>query len=220
MDENQDSIIAELQYIRASLDSDEYEPGGTFTLGGPTGTYVVRSPFNTECEYAVLAVSGTGTGLIAVSGSNPAIAVPSSTGGTSYGLMSSGEDNNALDGYILSVGASLGQTPELFFQPLGKGANVYVSVSVAVSTAGFVVIAFRRKLARTILQIPRQRPHTHTPLSARQARTYRTETHGDNEERGRDVPPGTRYKHAPAPGQETGRFRRTDSRRYGDVNNG
>lgn len=54
-----EAFLACLQRIEARLNSDEYESGGIWTVGGPAGNYLIRSPFNTECEWAVHDINST-----------------------------------------------------------------------------------------------------------------------------------------------------------------
>lgn len=180
-----DDIVACLQRIETRLNSDEYEAGPVVTVGGAAGMYLARSPFNTECEYMVIAAlmaATSGNGSIVISASNPAIIAPTGT----YGLASSGEDNNAFDGYLLPVSTT--QSPVLLehWQPLGRGLNINVLVS---GTSAFALIAFRRKLDRAISSPPRRRAHTHSlPQSRRVSRNIAQAGH-ERYGQGFDEPP-------------------------------
>src|SRR5947209_1327236 len=81
---------------------EKYESGGIFTVSGPTGSYYIASPFNTECEWALWDASAvTGSGLVAISASNPSISNMTGSTGPTMGLLSGGADNNAFDGILL-----------------------------------------------------------------------------------------------------------------------
>jgi hypothetical protein len=57
---NDEAILQCLQAIEDTLSSDQYEPGPIKTVGGISGSYIVRSPYNTECEWAIAAVVNSG----------------------------------------------------------------------------------------------------------------------------------------------------------------
>jgi hypothetical protein len=155
-----------LRDILESSNSDEYEPGGIFTVGGSTGVYAIKTPFNTECEWSLVFASVTGTAgdvNVSVSGSNPTIV----SGATQvYGLLSGGgEGNNALEGWALHV-SSTGASPIEFWTPLGRGGTVYVSITSVVGNA-YVQIAFRRLMLKYIPDVPRPMPATHSRVQSR-----------------------------------------------------
>lgn len=170
-----DNILACLERIEKLLSSDDYENGSVVTIGGGSGNYMVKSPYNTECEFTVLgAFATTGAGIVVLSSSNSSLSLPSLTGTTSYGLVSAGgEGNNVFEGYVLPISST--QSPVLIdhWQPLGKGVYIYANISTAVNTSAFVMVAFRRKLDRAIPNAPLRKPHTHSqPTSRRGNRNF------------------------------------------------
>ena len=82
--------------ILHALQEEKYESGGIFTIGGGTGTYQLKSPFNTECEYAVLSIDTNSTTIssFAISTGNPSITAPG-TGSTviNYGALALGSES-------------------------------------------------------------------------------------------------------------------------------
>lgn len=191
-----------LGMIFDALDSDEYEPGPAKTIGGPAGAYMVRSPYNTECEFNVLGVSGTLTGatvgaaVISGHDNTQFTAITSN----SFGLVLSGGEGNALDGYVIALSATAIPVLNEHWQPLGRGANLYISI-IAATGSIYLIIAFRRKLKRLSHDIPRPKPSTHTPISRRQQRTQRAESPMTAGAHNRLVPAGIRYEHL-EPGDE------------------
>lgn len=59
---NEDTFLKCLQRIEASINSDKYEPGGIWTVGGPAGTYTLHTPYNTECEWSIFDINSTPSG--------------------------------------------------------------------------------------------------------------------------------------------------------------
>ena len=71
--------------------SDDYEISDPYTIGGATGLYTVRSPYNTECEWSIISVTGLGSlasaATFAVGSKNPAQPTLAGTGADSFGKM-------------------------------------------------------------------------------------------------------------------------------------
>lgn len=184
------------------LDSDEYEPGPAKTIGGVAGAYMIRSPYNTECEFNVIGVSNTLTGAtvgaVIISGHDNTqfTAIASNT----FGPVSGGGEGNALDGYVLTMTSTAIPVLNEHWQPMGRGANLYMSV-IAATGSIFVIIAFRRKLDRVLHDIPRPKPSTHTPISRRRERIQPAESPMTAGYHNRLVPPGQKYDHL-EPGDE------------------
>lgn len=187
------------------LDSDEYEHGPAKTIGGPAGAYMIRSPYNTECEYNVLGISsnltGATVGAVIISGhdSTQFTAITSN----SFGLVSSGQEGNALDGYVMTLSATAIPVLNEHWQPLGRGVNLYMSV-IASAGSIYVIIGFRRKLDRVLHDIPRPKPSTHTPLSRRRQRVQSAESPMTAGAHNRLVPPGQKFEHLEPGDEDTG----------------
>lgn len=161
-----------LENIARNTDPDDYETGGMYTVGGPSGNYLIHSPFNTECEWALYGASAiAGTGLIALSPANPSL-LPMTVAGPTLGLASAGMDNNAFEGLVLPISTTQLWMPSLFWQPLGRGAVLNVAITMSATNLAYVSIVFRRQSVKAIPRLPRIKPHTHTPLSARRGRTF------------------------------------------------
>lgn len=158
-----------LECILDRLESDEYESGPIYTVGGGPGTYQLRSPYNTECEYlpvgAQLAAT-SGNGLVVITNNNAGM--NTFTLGTSLGLVSSGSDmNNAFEGIVLPTSTT--QSPLMavdHWQPLGRGAALYIYVT---GTASYAYIALRRRIDKYIPQMERMFPKTHSSPQSRRA---------------------------------------------------
>ena len=160
-----------LQDIRDTLGVDTYEPGGYFTIGGGPGTYVVKSPFNTECEFLISSITTSSTTPIgyAVSNSNPSLLAPTHNT-TVFGALATGGEGNAYEGVAGFIGAG-GDITFIQWQPLGRNGYIYFTNNVASTDSVFCTIAFRRTAIRNIPDVPRQRPLTHThPMSRRPLR--------------------------------------------------
>lgn len=170
MCDDQTNIL--LAQIVSSLgDKDNYESGGHFSVQGGTGSYLITSPWNTECEWALFdASANTGTGIIAISASNPAL-TNMTTGVATYGLSSGGTENNAFEGLVIPVSATQNHIPFEYWQPLGRGKVINISITMSGGNA-FVTISFRRKSVKYLPQLPSLKPATHTPLSGYKTRTF------------------------------------------------
>lgn len=177
----------------------QYESGGRFTVGGPTGAYVLHSPFNTECEFCVYAITANGVGLVAISGANPALLQMTAANPT-LGLASGGMDSNAFEGLLLQLSNPFVFMPLEDWHPLGRGANINVAITL-LSGDCYVMISIRRLAKHVIPRIAPTKPHTHVPLSGKLSRTF---YEGFNEA----TPGETGASSDPEPHQDTGTFRR------------
>lgn len=149
---------------------EKYESLGVYTIGGTTGSYVLRSPVNTELEYCVTgAFVNAGSGFVALNAGNPTL-LQMTTGVQVLGL-AGGADNNAFEGLFIFLSATQNYLPPEIWIPLGRGANINVAMTISGGSA-FLTIALRRSLTRVIPQIPKKPRSTHTPLSAKRARTF------------------------------------------------
>lgn len=164
--QEQDDTLADILF---SLQSQLYEPGGYFTIGGPTGTYMLKSPFNTECEYSVVVVdANVAGGQFSISSSNPATLAPAST--STFGLASQGsEGSNPLEG----IAGFVGVNPNFYgniWTPLGRGVTIYMNVTGSASV--LATISFRRAYMHLLPDRARHLPPaTHTrPYSRRNIR--------------------------------------------------
>lgn len=159
-----------LQRIEAAVSGDKYENLGIWTVGGGNGSYTMKSPVQTEAEFALFGVSATGSCNILIS-QNPAGNKLDVTGATSYGASSGGAEGNALEGLFIAIGAAGNAAPTAFdyWQPLGRGNSLYVLISGLSSQSCFVMVAWRRLLNREIPAPPRQKPTTHTTRQSHRA---------------------------------------------------
>lgn len=167
-DEETKKYLAELAYYQQTA---QYEAGGIFTIGGNAGNYMLKSPFNTECEYKVVAISSSGSAApFALTVGNPSQLFMALTA-TSLGLQSQGTENsNPLEG-IAGVVGNGGVITTQEWIPLGKGVVIYFSINPAANQVIMANIAFRRSLYRLIPETPRLSPATHThPQSRRELR--------------------------------------------------
>jgi hypothetical protein len=148
---------------------EDYEYGPIEAIGGATGQYLLRTPYNTECEWCLYFASSSGNGMAIISSSNSMLQTTVSN--PTLGLASGGMDNNALDGIVLQLGANFAVQPFEHWQPLGRGASLFVAVTLASGNAYFNV-AFRRLSEKVIPRIANKKPTTHTPLSGHRQRTF------------------------------------------------
>lgn len=105
------------------------------------------------------------------------------------GLSSGGMDNNAFQGFLFPVSSTQTLVPFECWHPLGRGANIFVSINMSSSNVAYVVFAFRRLAHQVLPQIPRMKPHTHVPLSDRRRRTYMAAAIQDESLSGKTVNP-------------------------------
>lgn len=158
--------------IANRLDSDEYEQGGIYTIGGGPGQYQLRSPYNTECEFLAIGAylaATAGNGVVVISNNNANL--NAFTLGQPLGASANGSDmNNAFDGIVLPTSATLNSLIAVdHWQPLGRGANIYVYVT---GTASYALVALRRRLDRSPVysNAPRVNyPHTHSQRQSNRA---------------------------------------------------
>ena len=164
----QHQILACLQQIESSLNSDQYEFSDPFTIGGATGMYAVSSPWNTECEWALVSALGIGTlattATYFIGSRNSGVRVLANN--DSFALNTQGRDSaNYVEGY---PGALTSQAPFITYEaqwcPLPSPATIYLATSTPATTTLFITVLFRRKLARYIPDKPRQKPHNHATI--------------------------------------------------------
>lgn len=164
--------ISFLEEIAGIMVGEQYEPGGLFTIGGTAGTYQIKSPYNTECEFSIISLSASvATGAsFAISSSNPTVTAPTIT--TQYGLASLGtEQGNPYEGVAGFCTSSSQNAYANIWLPLGRGALIYVNVAPTASNVVYATLAFRRSLYKYIPNAPRMAPSTHTrPASRRPMR--------------------------------------------------
>lgn len=170
--EDEESILSVLQDIRSALAGESYEPLGHWTIGGGPGTYQIKTPTNTECEFKLASLTTTQStphGYI-VSVANPTIIAPV-INTVSYGLLTQGsEGSNPYDGFAGFVQATQDVTSEAW-QPLGRGVIVYFNHGATAGQSCLLTIAFRRAYLHVLPNKPRMQPHTHThPQSRRPLR--------------------------------------------------
>ncbi len=161
-----------LTRILTQLESDEYEYGGYFTVGGPTGTYQVRSPYNTECEYAVVGCGGGGAGQALVAVNDPSVTLPDNAGAVSYGLAGRGDSGNAIPGLLMYIVPDGNCPVAPIWNSLPQPGNVYIATNMGSGHSLYVTVAFRRKLDRYIPALPRPASPHRNVQSRRQERTF------------------------------------------------
>lgn len=160
-----------LRSILYTLQASQYETGGLFTIGGVAGTYFIKSPFNTESEYCVLAITSSNAtaGSFALSSSNPNLIVPVATSASFSPTTQGSDEANAYDGMLGWVTATSPATYSDVWLPLGRGAYLYFKVAPGANNSIFAQIAFRRSYAQVIPELPRQQSRTHNIVGSRRA---------------------------------------------------
>ncbi len=156
-----------LTAILDTLVGHSYEQGGYFTIGGGPGTYVLKSPYNTECEFQIPSVTTSSSTPIgfAISSANPSLLAPTKNS-TILGAYAQGGEGNALEG----IEGFVQSTTYVAYQewiPLGRNGYIYMNTNVGASDTLLVNIYFRRSLQVYIPDMPRARPHTHTHVQSR-----------------------------------------------------
>lgn len=147
----QDDTLSDILY---SLQSQRYEQGGIFTIGGATGTYMLKSPYNTECEVCLLAVTtnNASPSSFGYSPANPGITAPAtSTTVINLGQIAGGsEGGNPLESTFGFVQVTAPYMRGEIWVPLGRGAIIYFAVNTGANTAVYANIGFRRSYAHRI----------------------------------------------------------------------
>lgn len=147
----QDDTLSDILY---SLQSQRYEMGGVFTVGGGTGLYMIKSPFNTECEVSLITVSTNNATVssFAFSPANPSLtAPPTSTTVVSLGAIAGGsEGGNPLEGTSGFVQSSAPYNRGDIWVPMGRGAILYFAVNTGANTIVYAQVGFRRSYAHTL----------------------------------------------------------------------
>jgi hypothetical protein len=195
-------ILECLHRIERTIESDKYEALGIWTVGGGNGSYTLKSPVNTESEWALFGIAATGACQILVS-DNPNPNAPAITGAVNYGA-GGGNESNPLAGLFFAIPATPTYIPQtaLYWQPTGKGSAITVVIAGLSAASAFVMIAWRRLLNREIPGPVRQRPATHTTRqSYRNQRTLAAESQmtAGFEEGRYPLPGGNFYQHEVVP---------------------
>src|SRR5258708_457166 len=185
-----------------------YETSDPITIGGATGQYYAPSPYHTECEWAIISVTGIGTlaspATYAIGSKNPKQPTLSTTGTDSFGsVLTSGPDSN--NGLQAFVGAATSAAPMITygggadgFMPMPSPSFVYLTVATPATTELLVTIQFRRLKDMPLPDKPRAKPHTHSHVTGR--RDYRTMMEGfSNQYPGEGIP----YEHRQLQPQDT-----------------
>lgn len=138
-------VFSELAAIKKELRVSflpEFDIAGPFTIGGPTATgasafYRLDSPFTTTCDFCVVTVSNNGTAVNIALTRTPTPNIPSTS--PTY------DQGGRFEGMFFDFqGFQIVAPPELWY-PLPANASLYMAVNGAANSAGYVVIAFRRK---------------------------------------------------------------------------
>lgn len=170
--DSQETSTDILYDILYSLQSEKYEPGGIFTIGGQAGTYQIKSPFNTECEYSVVSITSSSPvatpGTFALSASNPSLVAPTATS-LNLGAVATGGEGNPLNGIVGWISSSSPLDYSAIWLPLGQGVYIYLAVAPGASNTIVASIAFRRVYVHAIPDVPRQYAHTHSMAQSRRS---------------------------------------------------
>lgn len=139
------------------------------TTGAPTSITFSLSAVGQYANYPVAPVLAVLEGQIAVSSNDPSVFnIPLSP---SMGSASNGDENNSFDGLIIPLSNALNYEPNIIWQPLGRGANIYVGVVAPTGGVAYCQIVFRRSTSHVVPNKPRAKPNTHTlPPGRRDAR--------------------------------------------------
>ena len=189
------------------------------------GTVGQELPFSAEFVTSLVANNAATTPVVTVSilkygaaatlGTNPSSAIfvvgarnPSqptlSTTGADVFSKAGNKDGNQLSSY---VGALTQQAPFITFSPewmpLQGNTGIFLNVATPTTTEVLVTLMLRRKLEFLIPTIEARKPHAHTPLSARNARTFMAGFAEGMHRIGMPI--------NPQPEQDPGRFKRAAS---------
>lgn len=211
--DTQEQMLACLRSMEETLSSDQYEYSGPYTIGGATGIYAQKTPWNTECEWGIISALAVGTlgstATYALGSQNPA--QPTLSSSSSFALTTASTDTmNSLQSY---VGALTSQAPFITYAgddyvALGPPHYIYLSTNTPNSTAVLVTIQFRRKLIRYIPDIPRPKPHTHMVPSRRALRSLPAQSPMVAGFAAQYPQEGVAYQHQDLPQQDTAVARR------------
>lgn len=120
--------------------SDLYTYTRRLTIGGGTGTFRIRSPYDGPCEFCVWAVSFGGAGGISISDEGgsyfPPVAGPTTT-------ISQQTEQDAYPGILMVASAAQVVPLDSYFTPCTTGF-LYVTVNCAGGNSILAVVSFRR----------------------------------------------------------------------------
>ena len=162
-------------YLRRIADvqeNGEYEYVGPFTIGGPQANspYQLSSPWNTECEWALLAACGnTSTTSSCVIGSNNAgLTALGFSGGDVLSSSANGSISNPLPAFAMQFAQNdpgKAFTPVWF--PLQGKATINMAVGAGSGGQVLATIAFRRRAIRNVPVRDRKSPVNNHRLQPR-----------------------------------------------------
>lgn len=196
-------ILACLHRLEQIEDSQLYDAPSIFSVGGANGSYFMRSPYNTECEVALIqAMSQTAATNFYISYGDPSVVNLGSTlpnvGVSPVNGGAAGAEGNPFNGWIFRLNSGATLNPPLVWSALGRNVNIYIN-TVGAATS-FCTFAFRRKLSLALPDTPRQHPHTHSHVQSRAAlrRLAAMSPFAEGFE-SRFAPPGQAYEQAGVP---------------------
>lgn len=167
------------QAILNTLLAERFEYSEPFTAGGATGDYVISSPYNTECEWAIISAAsgssgttGTGSFVLSSHAKQPNLAW---AGGDSLGLASNGRDSSTvLKAYAQQLGNNQSITFTPVWVPLLGNAGLYLAITAGANTTLTVTVMFRRLIEKQLPLPPRQTAQGHHRMGGRAERSRGT----------------------------------------------
>lgn len=120
--------------------SDLYTYTRRLTIGGSTGTYRLRSPYDGPCEFAVWAVSFGGAGGITLTDEGAGLAPPVAGPTTTIAQQS---EMDAYPGIMLVAAAAQVVPMDSIFTPLTTGV-LSITINCAGGNGILAVVSFRR----------------------------------------------------------------------------
>ena len=117
-----------------------WEYSEPLTVGGPSGNYSIKSPFQGECEYSVACVnSGPQIGQCTIS-SSPKLLDVDYTGGTVLDI------GTNFSGFLFRLAINTFIPASTQFVPIGNSENtLFCHIGTSVGGAVFATIIFRQK---------------------------------------------------------------------------
>jgi hypothetical protein len=148
--------------LQGIFEQGNYDYSDPMTVGGGTGTYILASPWNEQCEWALLLASsgssGAGVGSFVISPRQQVSALHND-GTDSLGLLSNGRTSNALPAIAAQMGNNTNVPYSPVWVPLIGNTALYVTISAAASTTVTVTVIFRRSKAAMKFEHRHQSPH-------------------------------------------------------------
>lgn len=118
-----------------------HEHSDPVTIGGPTGVYTLKNPYQTPCEYSVMCFTafGAASAIISTQVNLPQLAA---TGSLS---LAGGAPDSGAQVIVLATPGQGSAVPSEIWYPLANGENITMAATCAGGNGAFLTVAIRRR---------------------------------------------------------------------------